>query len=54
MPFPAEKDDGDLDAFLNVSAYRTIDAGIQDTLVAFGEARARGIDLNSLFLKVRQ
>jgi len=54
MPFPAEKDDGDLDAFLNASAYRTIDAGIQDTLVAFGEARARGIDLNSLFLKVRQ
>lgn len=43
LPFPHQADDGTLDEFTNVVPYKPMSAGIHDTLVAFKEARARGV-----------
>ena len=51
MPFPAVRDNGDLDALLDVAPYRSMADGIASTLADFEKARARGIDLRALFLK---
>lgn len=48
MPFPAEPDDGALDALLGVPPYRSLEAGIEDTLAHFKMAKARGFDTHAL------
>lgn len=48
MPFPANKDDGSLDQLLGVPPYRTLEAGIDDSLTHFTTAKSRGIDIAAL------
>jgi nucleoside-diphosphate-sugar epimerase len=51
MPFPANPENGELDALLNIAPCRSMAEGVKDTLNSFDQARERGIDLNDLFLK---
>ncbi len=53
MPFPADPDDGSLDAWLKMPPYRSIESGVTDTLQVFHDAEARGFNLRSLLAKVR-
>ena len=48
MPFPAEPDDGSLDALIGVPAYRSLEEGIAHSLAQFKTAKARGVDLGAL------
>lgn len=48
MPFPAEPDDGRLDALVGVPTYRSLEDGIAHSLAQFKAAKARGIDLGVL------
>ena len=43
MPFPADPDDGKLDAFLGINACRSFSQGLEDTLAEFAQAQSRGI-----------
>ncbi|REJ65272.1 MAG: NAD(P)-dependent oxidoreductase, partial [Proteobacteria bacterium] len=54
MPFPADDDDGALDALLQIETYRSIDRGVQDTMAAFEAARSRGISLDALFSQIME
>lgn len=48
MPFPAEPDNGALDALLGAPSYRSLEIGIEDTLAHFKTAKARGFDTKGL------
>ena len=48
MPFPAEKDDGGLDALIGVPPYRSLEDGITQTLDCFKNARERGVNISAL------
>ena len=48
MPFPAQPDNGALDALLDVPPYRSLETGIDDTLKHFKLAKARGFDTYAL------
>lgn len=52
MPFPAEADDGKLDALLGAPSYRTLETGIEDTLAHYNLAKTRGFDTHSLAEKL--
>ena len=52
MPFPADDDDGALDAMLEIETYRSIERGVQDTMTTFEAARSRGISLDALFTEL--
>jgi len=52
MPFPAEKDDGELDALIGVTPYLSLEDGITHTLACFKEAEKRGIDISALAEKL--
>lgn len=54
MPFPADDDDGALDALLQIETYRSIDRGVQDTMATFEAARSRGISLDALFSQIME
>ncbi len=42
LPFPAEPDDGKLDAYIGASPHRSFKAGLSDTLTSFRWARENG------------
>ncbi len=48
MPFPAEPDDGRLDELIGASPYRSLEQGIEDTLLMFKQAKKRGVDIPAL------
>ena len=48
MPFPADSDEGKLDALLGAPSYRSLETGIEDTLAHFKMAKARGFDTYAL------
>ena len=54
MPFPADDDDGALDALLQIETYRSIERGVQDTMATFEAARSRGISLDALFTELME
>ena len=54
MPFPADDDDGALDALLQIATYRSIERGVQDTMAIFEDARIRGISLDALFGQIME
>ena len=54
MPFPAQADDGRLDARLGVRPYWSLDAGIEHTLSHFKMAKARGIDTAALAARLTE
>ncbi len=48
MPFPADTDNGKLNAFLGINQCRPFPLGIKHTMGVFDQARDRGLDLNQL------
>jgi len=54
MPFPAEVDDGGLDAHLSVDNYRSLEDGISHTLLQFKQAKARGFDTSALLARLTE
>jgi nucleoside-diphosphate-sugar epimerase len=52
MPFPAEPDDGELNAYLGLDACRTMQQGVADTLACFDSAQSRGVDLDGMMSEI--
>ena len=54
MPFPAQVDNGGLDAALGVAKYRSLKDGIAQTLSEFRDAKARGFDTSGLLARLTE
>jgi len=54
MPFPAQVDNGGLDAALGVVKYRSLKDGIAQTLSEFRDAKARGFDTSGLLARLTE
>ena len=54
MPFPAEPDNGALNALLGIASYRSLETGIEDTLAHFKMAKARGFDISALAARLTE
>ena len=52
MPFPADVDNGKLNAFLGLQKSRPFTEGIEKTMAVFNEAREKGFDLDELLDEV--